>query len=269
MKPLTVVLFLGLLASASAASAGDKKTAGPGKEDIQKAEAQVKDYLAKIKGESGQILYLGNENLDKVLPGHRFFAVRYRIYPVARKLPEGMRPSNVFVVATNARAAHLKDAKALENYFKTNLIDVKAGRDATFALLSWLTLSQEFHQDGFYKFKLPDMTTGDSGNGITIKASAVVMAGGNGELGAELAFNKAGKLTGVTETAKIKRGPRPICQATKLLDADPLVRRICEQDLLYLGPLALDYLREQRGLANPELRRAIDRLTERILRGED
>ena len=78
-----------------------------------------------------------------------------------------------------------------------------------------------------------------------------------------------GKLLQVSQTAKIKEGPRPICQATKLLDADPLVRRICERDLLFMGRPALDYLREQRDLAGPELRRAIDRVIARILREDD
>jgi hypothetical protein len=262
VKRIALLTAVGLLlASAGVMTAQDK---GPSKEDIQKAEGLVKDYLAKIKGEGGQIVYLGNAELDRSFPKHRFFAVRYRIYPVAKKLPEGMKPSNVFVVPPNGRAEHIKDAKALENYFKTNLPEVKQNLDATFALLSWLTLTQEFHQDGFYKFKLPTMTDGKSGNGIDIKAAAVVMQGGNGELAAEMSFDKAGKLTKVVEDAKIKRGPRPICQATKLLDADPLVRRICEQDLLYMGRPALDYLREQRALAGPELRQAIDRVIDRI-----
>jgi len=269
MKRIALLTAAGLLlASAGAMTAQDKQ--GPSKEEIQKAEGQVKDFLAKLKGgEGGQILYLGNENLDKMFPKHRFFAVRYRIYPVARQMPEGMKPSNILVVPPNGRAEHLKDVKGLENYFKTNLPEVKANLDATFALLSWLTLTQEFHQDGFFKFKLPDMTSGKSGDGIDIKGSAVVMQGGNGELGAEMSFDKAGKLTKVVEAAKIRPGPRPICHATKLLDADPVVRRICEQDLLYMGRPALDYLREQRALAGAELRQAIDRVIARIEQERD
>ncbi len=267
MQRLAGLLVIGLLAAVGTAAVQDKK--GPSKEDIQKAEAQVKEYLTKNKAEGGQVLYLGNEYLDKMFPKQRFFAVRYRIYPVAKKMPEGMKPSNVIVVPPNGRPEHLKDAKALENYFKTNQQPVKGGLDATFSLLSWLTLSQEFRQDGFYKFKLPTMTDGKAGDGIDIKGSAVVMQGGNGEITAELSFDKAGKLTKATETAKIKPGPRPICQATRLLHEDPLVRRICEADLLYMGRPALDYLREQRALAGPDLRRAIDRVIERIQREAD
>jgi hypothetical protein len=50
-----------------------------------------------------------------------------------------------------------------------------------------------------------------------------------------------------------------------LLDADPIVRRMAEQDLLIMGSAAKSYLDEQRAKASPELRRAIDRLWQRIV----
>jgi hypothetical protein len=73
-------------------------------------------------------------------------------------------------------------------------------------------------------------------------------------------FDKEGKLAKVNEKAAIRPGPRPICQATKLLDADPIVRRIAEQDLLIMGLSSRDYLMERRERASPELREAIDRV---------
>jgi predicted acylesterase/phospholipase RssA len=44
-----------------------------------------------------------------------------------------------------------------------------------------------------------------------------------------------GKLTKAEEKSTLKAGVRPICQPTKLLDTDPLVRRIVEKDLLVMG----------------------------------
>jgi hypothetical protein len=67
------------------------------------------------------------------------------------------------------------------------------------------------------------------------------------------------------DRSKLKPGPRPICQATKLLDADAVVRKMAEQDLLFMGLAARDYLMEQRAAAGPELRQAIDRLWEQIV----
>jgi len=62
------------------------------------------------------------------------------------------------------------------------------------------------------------------------------------------------------------RGVRPICQATKLLDCDPLVGRMAEQDILVMGSLAKEYLDEQRAKAKPELRQAIDLIWQRIVK---
>ena len=97
------------------------------------------------------------------------------------------------------------------------------------------------------------------------KAVVKPRSGDAGEIDARLTFDAAGKLVRVSETANLKRGIRPICQATKLLDPDPVVRRMAEQDLLVMGKAARDYLAAQRAKADPKLQRAIDRLWERIL----
>jgi len=91
----------------------------------------------------------------------------------------------------------------------------------------------------------------------------MVMKGGNGEINVTMTFAD-GKLTKVADSSKIRPGPRPICQATKLLDADAIVRKMVEQDLLIMGLAAKEYLDEQRAQAGPELRQAIDRLWQRI-----
>jgi len=99
---------------------------------------------------------------------------------------------------------------------------------------------------------------------VVMAGRVVVMAGGNGEIRAALTFDEKGKLTAAEQTVAVKPGVRPRCQATKLLDPDPLVREIVEQDLLIMGSAARGYLDEQRAKATPELKRAIDRMWERI-----
>jgi hypothetical protein len=74
-----------------------------------------------------------------------------------------------------------------------------------------------------------------------------------------------GGLTELDEIRQIKTGIRPICQATKLLDPDPLVRRMAEQDLRVIGRKAKGYLDAQRAKARPELQKAIDRIWQRIV----
>jgi hypothetical protein len=235
-------------------------------ENVEKAKIVIDNHLKEIKGESGQVVWLDDKALTDAFPKLTFFAVRYRIYPVAKQLPEGMRPSNVFVVEGD-KFKHLKDAKALEEYFRAHLAPIKANAAPEIAK-AWLALSQEFVQDGFYKFEVDKngIGFGENGGNFGVEQRLIVMAGGNGDITAKLTFDKDGKLVSATETVKVKQGPRPICQATKLLDADPIVRKMAEQDLLYMGPAAYDYLMEQRVAAGPELQKAIDRVWAKILK---
>ena len=100
---------------------------------------------------------------------------------------------------------------------------------------------------------------------MTGKAVVSQQGGNLGAIAASLAFDPAGKLAQASETATIKRGVRPICQATKLLDPDPIVRGMAEQDILVMGRAAKEYLHEQRAMAGLELRDVIDRIWQRIL----
>ena len=86
-----------------------------------------------------------------------------------------------------------------------------------------------------------------------------------GELNASLTFDLAGVLTKVSESAQIHPGIRPKCQATKLLDSDPIVRRMAEEAILVMGKSARVYLDEQRAKAGPELQHAIDAIWRRIV----
>jgi len=179
-------------------------------------------------------------------------------------VPEGMKASNVFAVG-GGKVEHLKDPKTLQTFFGQNGAKATSEEAAGNLAQGWLSLSQEFIQDGFFKFNIgkPEVKS-EGGKVASVDDTAVVMAGGNGEIKATLTFDAKGRLSRVTETHKIRPGPRPICQATKLLDPDSIVRRMAEQDLLYMGLAARDYLMEQRAAASPALRQAIDRLWDRI-----
>jgi hypothetical protein len=91
------------------------------------------------------------------------------------------------------------------------------------------------------------------------------VGGNGGQVEATLVFDGAGKLASARQTAKLRQGNRPICQATKLLDADPIVRRMAEKDILVMGRAARDYLVEQQKMASPALKKAIDRVWKRIV----
>jgi hypothetical protein len=235
-------------------------------EDFQKAGDAVKAHLEQIKGAYAQIIAKDEAVLKTVFPDYQFIVARYRQFPVGRIPPKGLRASNIFAVAAkDQKVEYVKDAKTLEGFFKDHQVAAKDEAVAKDSLTAWLALAQEFPQDGFYKFEVlaKDFTYEKKDTTQTITGRALVTQGGKGELGATLVYED-GKLSGATESGKIMPGPRPICQATKLLDRDPIVRKMAEADLLFMGLAARDYLMEQRAKADPELQAAIDRLWRRI-----
>jgi hypothetical protein len=256
--------LVALALSAGAAPAGDKGRPGGASKEAEAAKKQLIEHLGD-RAKNGQVIHIDAPALSKSFPGYEFFALRFRLYPVARMIPKGMKASNAFAVAKDGKVEHLQDARGLEAFFRKHGAAASSEDTAGNLVQGWLWLAQEFVQDGFYKFKIgkPEVKT-EGGRVAAASDTAVVMAGGNGEMRATLSFDGAGKVDKVDHTQKIRPGPRPICQATRLLDPDPIVRRMAEQDLLYLGRAARDYLMEQRATAGPELRRAIDRLWELI-----
>ena len=236
--------------------------------EAQASADAVKAYLEKIKGGHAGLLYKDEAAIAKTFPDYQFIIARYRQFPVAKILPEGMKASNIFAVTKKGQELqHIKDAKGLHEFFQKHETPVKDEAGAKLALAAWLALVQEFAQDGAFKFEVLDKDFGGESNDKvqTVRGRAIVTQGGKGELTATLVFDD-GKLTKVTEGGKVQPGPMPICQASKLLDRDPIVRKMAEQDLLFMGLAAEDYLIEQRRQARPELREAIDRLWRRIVR---
>ncbi|HBI43084.1 MAG TPA: hypothetical protein DDY78_09550 [Planctomycetales bacterium] len=250
---------------AAAAPAPDKDK--PSDDDAAKAQKVVNDDLDRLKAAGFTMQQVKDEAVGRAFPKVVFFGVFFRQFPVARLTPEGLKSSNLYAVGSDGKPQLLMESKELQAFFKANLSPAKTEDAAKDAARAYVRLAEELHQDGFFKFALQDDSTKiEQGNdGKTATARAVVMAGGNGELGATLTFDDAGKLIKTVEKVKIKEGPRPICQATKLLDADSIVRRMAERDLLIMGRPAKPYLDEQRAKAAPELQRAIDHIWQQII----
>ncbi len=234
--------------------------------DVKAAEKAVREMLASYKApEPAKLEIIADSAVVKSCPDQVFIAVFYRQYPIARVMPEPLRFSMVF--AFNGKQAKLlANAKDLEAYFKGHLARADTEAKKKDAARAWLRLSENLHQDMFYRFALMDDATRVSGDEASAKV--IVMQGGNGEINATLTFNKDGSLAKIAEESKIRPGPRPICHATKLLDPDPVIRAIVEQDLLIMGRACKPYLDEQRARASPDLQKAIDRLWQRIVESE-
>lgn len=239
--------------------------------DETQSRELLSQKLASLKGaERGQVIPLADEALGRTFAGHRFYVLRFRQYPVAVLPPDPLKTNNVFVVKPDGSLGHLSDVATLEAFFRATLPPVTTDAQAIDSARAWLRVAQEFRQDGFLRFSIPDesvkvVSMASGGREVTAKAVVIPQGGNQGEIVASLTFDGRGKVVTVSESANIKRGIRPICQATKLLDPDPIVRAMAEQAILVMGRAAGEYLDEQRARAIPELREAIDRLWRRVL----
>jgi hypothetical protein len=265
MRTLFAVAVGLVLAAGPVMAAPVPPVGKPTAEDVKAAEKALLEYLQKKNALRGQHAQLKDEAVERTLPGYVFFTLLFRQYPVGIAPAPGFGVSSVLAVDRKGEVTLLKDSGELEKFLKANLPDVSKDDQARDAVRSYLKIAQEFRQDGFYKFELMDGSVKVGGDkGKTAAGKVVVMQGGNGALDAKLEFDQAGKLVKAEETATIKPGPRPICQATKLLDPDPIVRKMAEQDLRCMGRFAREYLMEQRAKSSPELREAIDRIWKEI-----
>ncbi len=227
--------------------------------------------LAEFPGaERGQTIPVKDELLARVLPGCSFYVLRFKQFPVAVLQPEPLKANNLFIVKPDGSVEHIPDTEMLKEFFRTSLAPVTTQARARDTAKAWLRLAEELYQDGFFQFSIPDgsihVTTMKNG-GLQVSGKAVVnQQGGNtGAISASLTFDRAGELAEVSESAQIHPGVRPICQATKLLDPDPIVRGMAEQAILVMGKAAKGYLDEQRVKAGPELQHAIDEIWQRIV----
>src|SRR5262249_38373788 len=154
--------------------------------------------------------------------------------------PKGLKSSNVLAVGPDGKVQALTDREELGNFVKKELAPCRTDDQRKDAARAWLRLAQELHQDGFYRFDLMDDSTRVEATkeGRRPTPGSGARAGGTGPFDPIVALNEAGGVNKLEGSPATPRGPRPRCQAPLLLPADPIVRGMAEQDLLYLGRLA-------------------------------
>jgi hypothetical protein len=245
--------------------------------DTAKAKELVLKEFPVLRGKGIPPLKLiTNDALKRAFPGYHFFIVGFTVWPITKKAPAPLSTRNLFTVTGAGKAelhkTHWFDPprpplKSLEQFFRGNLGLIKDDEAAKDTVEAWLRLSQEFTQDGYFEFSISRdlFVVQVLRDGRKPSGRAIVTQGGKGEIRATLRFTAEGRLSEVEETNTVKPGIRPRCQATKLLDPDPIVRQMAEQDILVMGRAAKPYLDEQRAKVSPELKHAIDRIWQRIV----
>lgn len=258
---LTVFAF-----TTTAARADEPKVS---EEEVKAAQTRLEEYRKGIEGaQNARVTPLTGDGITATFPDHVLFGFMFPQYPLARISPPPFKSANIVAVPKkkDGKPLPVTDLKELEKFFKENARAVKTAGEGEAALQAWLRAAAEMHQDGFYKFTVKaDAPKVDGGTVSGSGQAAVEPTGGNkGEVKATLTF-KDGKLSAAETKADLKSGVRPICQATKLLDADPIVRGMAEQSIRVMGSAAKPYLDEQRAKASPELKVAIDRIWQKII----
>jgi hypothetical protein len=246
-----------LLATAGLLAAAPARAADP--------RTLVDEYLKALGAQGYTIDSVTDAYVARTFPGTDFFSVWFQQWPLGVEPPAGLNPANIFYVQ-GGQAVPLIDPDELQDFFANQLSPITGTDDGADAGRTWLRLSREYSQDGFFTFSDPQAKVLLTPQGVWVEGNVTVTEGGCGGLRVWMAFDPfLGELADLEEGRKIKTGIRPICQATKLLDADPLVRRMAEQDLRVIGRKAKGYLDAQRAKARPELQQAIDRLWQRIV----
>jgi len=267
MLTRTLAFVTAFAISPNAARADEPKS--PTADEVKDAQAKLTEYLKGIEGASiARVTALTGDGNGPTFPDHVLFAVIFPQYPVARVAPPPLKSANVVAVPKkkDGKPVPVTDVKELEKFFKANARAVKTGDETENAAKAWLRAAAELNQDGFYKFTVKDIGVALKGDTLNATGEAPVdpQGGNKGEVKVTLTF-KDGKLATAETKVNLKPGVRPICQATKLLDPDPIVRGMAEQSIRVMGSAAKPYLDEQRAKASAELREAIDRVWQRIV----
>jgi hypothetical protein len=226
----------------------------------------VQDYLHS-RGFNGAVIRpVTDDFVGRTFPDFSFFGVIFRQYPIAVQCPQNtdLKCANLFFVR-NSQVDFVSTIDDLKFFFASNLNPAPTQDTATDAASSWLRFSEELKQDLFYTFSPADITYSSRTDLTVLRAHASVAAGGDGNIDVVMTLGSAGSLVNILEKGALRPGIRPICQATKLLDPDEIVRRMAEQDILVMGRAARSYLDQIRAAAQPELQKAIDRIWQRIL----
>jgi hypothetical protein len=236
--------------------------AGEAAQSREQAKAAVKAHLSGMKtAEYGELLDLEAEPLQTLFKDCRFFVLRFGVYPVAVEAEPPLKTNNLFVVC-EGRITHVTDEQQLKQFFMRRLASSSQPISPSAATESWLYLVQELHKDGFFQFQPPSVSkSGEASEGST---EVVAQRGDKGKLSVKMEF-KEGKLVAVTSEGSVSPGVRPRCQATRLLDEDPVVREIMWRDIVIMGRAGKPYLNEVRATAGPALQQAIDQVWQQIL----
>lgn len=241
------------------------------REQIQKYLKTLKFVPERQSLSRAKLQFIDSLALRQAFPDSLFYVLRFPQWPLPIALPQPLGNNNIFVIAKDSKlSAPITSIEQLKPYLVKNSKPTVSAANCRTLLEGSMALVQELVQDGMYQFEIDKHTLSIDHTARGRVASGQIKAlpnGGNGgAVFVTLQFGLKSELTGLDCQSKLVDGMRPICQSTKLLDADPIVRKMAEKDLLIMGRSAGDYLQWQREQVSPELKVEIDRVWARIVK---
>jgi hypothetical protein len=173
------------------------------------AEDLINQYLQQLGAEDYHITPVTDPYVASTFPNTVFYGVYFQQYPLTVPPPESLAEANVFFMdKASEQIGYLTGPDDLLAFFEVywnSVVGPTAGNPLEDAARTWLRLSQEFSQDGFYQFSPPMVEV----NGNTAFGMVMVEAGGRGNLWVAMTLSPSGALT-VQETRHIHPGIRPL-----------------------------------------------------------
>jgi hypothetical protein len=176
-----------LLAALAVAQAGQDGTDPPAGADKgrQAVEAWLKDL------NNGQplpvpptIAAADDDAVRTLFPDGRFYTVRFMRFPRAVIPPNRLKLENLVRVRPDGSVDRIESLDALKKLCEAKLADVRDEGKARVALLACLRLAEEFYQDGYYTFTVPERSVSvvRRDNHWVASGKAEVTKGGKGEI---------------------------------------------------------------------------------------
>jgi hypothetical protein len=180
----------------------------------RQAQQTLAARLARVKVKGAILSRVTEEALAEVFPSHLFLAVRFPQYPVAVRPRPPLKTHNLFIVDKDGQMEHVTDFKGLEAFWREHIGRVLKEERARQSVRGWLALAQQFMQDGFYEFSIPegDLKAAEVSTGIRAVGKAVIkpVNGNKGVIEVTITYAIDGFLDQVIENKKdIVIGKRP------------------------------------------------------------
>jgi hypothetical protein len=170
----------------------------------------VEQYLNDLGATSYTITAINDDYVARSFPDMAWFGVYFPQYPLSIEPPEGLASSNLFFVLDN-QVYYLKGSGDLDGLFMDLLLPVQDEDGALDAGRSWLRLSQEFSQDGYFTFDAPKVELIPAPTiGLMVRGYVAVSGGGEGAIDMAMTFDADGQVIDIQEVRSIMPGIRPL-----------------------------------------------------------